>query len=179
MYLLLYVNGMLLAAKKMSEINKIKEVMSSEFKMKDMGPASRILGIDIKREINKGILCFSHSNYLENVIHIFQMWESKTVNTPIGAHFKLASVRDLEECVDTDKVLYSSIVGSVMYAMVGTRPDLAYAIGLVSRSMRKPGDIHWEAVKWLLRYIKGSLKLNMVYTKEKEVNKWICFYCRW
>lgn len=55
-----------------------------------------------------------------------------------------------------------------MYAMVGSRPDLAYRVGLVSRFMSKPGELHWEAIKWLLRYLKGTMNLQIHYTKSKE-----------
>lgn len=58
--------------------------------------------------------------------------------------------------------------------MVGSRPGLAYGIDLVSRFMSKSCEIHWEAVKWLLRYIKGSLVLQLVYTKEKDFQV-LCF----
>lgn len=82
------------------------------------------------------------------------MGESKTVSTPTGAHFKLSSVKDDDECVDVYKFLNSSIVGSIMYAMMGTKPDVANVIGLVCKSMSKIGSMDWEAVKWLLRYWK-------------------------
>ncbi|CAA7015031.1 unnamed protein product [Microthlaspi erraticum] len=167
-YLLLYVDGMLLAAKEMTEIEKLKKVLSSEFEMKDLGAASRILGIDIKRDRKEGVLWLSQSGYLGKVIKRFNMAEAKTVNTPMGGHFKLSAVSDASECVDTEKVPYSSAVGSLMYAMVGTRPDLAYAIGLVSRFMSKPGSIHWEAVKWLLRYVKRSSDLSLVFRRNKD-----------
>lgn len=174
-YLLLYVDDMLLAAKEMAEITKLKKVLSSEFEMKDMGAASRILGIDIKRDRNEGVLYLSQSSYLKKVAQKFKMNEAKTVNTPIGGHFKLSAVQDVSECIDTERFPYSSAVGSIMYAMVGTRPDIAYAIGLISRFMSKPGSIHWEAVKWLLRYIRGSADLNLVFTRDKNFN--IQGYC--
>lgn len=167
-YLLLYVDDMLLAAKDMAEINKLKNVLSSEFEMKDMGAASRILGIDIKRDRKEGVLYLSQSCYLKKVVQKFKMAEAKTVNTPIGGHFKLSAVKDVSECIDIDRFPYSSVVGSLMYAMVGTRPDMAYAIGLISRFMSKPGNMHWEAVKWLLRYVKGSSELNLVFTRSKD-----------
>ncbi|KAL1212252.1 Retrovirus-related Pol polyprotein from transposon TNT 1-94 [Cardamine amara subsp. amara] len=119
-YLLIYVDDMLLAAKSMVEINKLKEALSLEFEMKDMGPASRILGIDITRNREEGTLCLSQSKYVEMVIQRFRMDESKVVNTPIRAHFKLSMVKEDSECVDTEATPYSSAVGSVMYAMVGT-----------------------------------------------------------
>ena len=50
------------------------------------------------------------------------------------------------------RVSYASVVGSLMYAMVCTRPDIAHAVGVESRFMANPGTEHWEAIKWLLRY---------------------------
>ena len=54
------------------------------------------------------------------------------------------------------KVPYESAVGSLMYAMVCTRPDIAYAVGVVSRYMKNPGKEHWIPVKWILRYLRGT-----------------------
>ncbi|XP_076930795.1 uncharacterized protein LOC143595730 [Bidens hawaiensis] len=61
------------------------------------------------------------------------------------------------------KVPYASAVGSLMYAMVCTRPDIAHAVGVVSRFMSDPGKEHWEAVKWLLRYLKGTSSLGLCF----------------
>ena len=54
------------------------------------------------------------------------------------------------------KIPYASSVGSLMYAMVCTRPDIAYSVGVVSRFLANPGKQHWQAVKWILRYFKGT-----------------------
>ena len=168
-YLLIYVHDMLIAAKSVAEINKIKKDLSEGFEMKDMGAASRILGIDISRNRSEGTLELSQSGYLNRVLDRFHMSEAKGVSTPMGAHFKLASVTSEEECVDTEKVPYASAIGSIMYAMVGTRPDVAQAIGVLSRFMGNPGKVHWTAVKWLLRYLKNSSDLKLVYTQGKDL----------
>ena len=62
------------------------------------------------------------------------------------------------------KVPYASAIGSLMYAMVCTRPDIAHAVGVVSRFMSRPGKQHWEAVKWILRYLKGSSDTCLCFT---------------
>ena len=62
------------------------------------------------------------------------------------------------------KVPYTSAIGSLMYAMVCTRPDIAYAVGVVSRFMSRPGKQHWETVKWILRYLKGSPNTCLCFT---------------
>lgn len=117
----------------------LKDQLSSEFEMKDLGAARRILGMDIERDRTRGIMKLSKSEYLKKVIRTFRMEDSKVSNTPIGAHFKLAAVKDEGEEVNSEVTPYSSAVGSIMYAMVGKRPDLAYGIGLVSRFMSRPG----------------------------------------
>ena len=64
-----------------------------------------------------------------------------------------------------EKVPYASAIGSLMYAMVCTRPDIAHAVGVVSRFMSNPGKQHWEAVKWILRYLKGSTSSALCFRK--------------
>ena len=61
------------------------------------------------------------------------------------------------------KIPYASAVGSIMYAMVATRPDLAYVVGVVSRYMSNPGKKHWEAVKHILRYLKGTTDAQLTF----------------
>jgi ATP-binding cassette subfamily B (MDR/TAP) protein 1 len=63
-----------------------------------------------------------------------------------------------------DKIPYASTIGSLMYDMVCTRPDIAYTVGVVSRYMSNPGKQHWEAVKWIMRYLKSSLKTCLSFT---------------
>ena len=66
-------------------------------------------------------------------------------------------------------VPYSSAVGSLMYAMICTRPDIAYAVGAVSRFLTNPGKEHWTAVKWILRYLRGTTKKCLCFGKENPV----------
>jgi len=62
---------------------------------------------------------------------------------------------------------YASGVGSIMYGMVCSRPDLSYAISVISRFMENPGQMHWQALKWVLRYLNGSLKGGLKYTRSQ------------
>ncbi|CAA0828942.1 Uncharacterized mitochondrial protein AtMg00810 [Striga hermonthica] len=68
-------------------------------------------------------------------------------------------------------VPYSSAVGSLMYAMVCTRPDIAHAVGIVSRCLSNPGKDHWKVVKWILRYLKGSANKCLTFEKGNPVLK--------
>ena len=94
------------------------------------------------------------------------MDKAKPVSIPLANHFKLSKrlcPSSKEEIEEMASVPYSSAVGSLMYAMVCTRPDIAHAVGVVSRFLSNPGKKHWEAVKWILRYLKGTSKLCLCY----------------
>ncbi|XP_062114847.1 secreted RxLR effector protein 161-like [Humulus lupulus] len=107
--------------------------------------------------------------------------EARSVNTPIGAHFKLKSLTEEEEASFEEEkmkgVPYANAVGSIMYDMVSTRPDLAYGIILVSRCMSKPSLEQWQVVKWLLWYMKGTANLQILYTKSDQNECEVMGYC--
>lgn len=172
--LLLYVDDMLIAGADMKEIIKLKKQMSEEFEMKDLGPAKQILGMNIVRNKKDGSLTLSQEKYIGKVLERFKMNDEKTKprNTPLGSHFRLTkdqSPSSEDERADMAKVPYASAIGSLMYAMVCTRPDIAHAVGVVSRFMSDPGREHWEAVKWLLRYLKGTSKLGLCFKGKDSV----------
>ena len=178
-YLLIYVDDMLVACKEKTEILRLKVILKIEFNMKDMGAAKRILGIDIIKDRKNGTLRLSQSGYLKKVLEVFGMQDSKPVNTPVLAHYILSSVKEdlpKEEAAYIKKVPYSNVVGSLMYAIISIRPDMAYGVSLVSRFMSKPSKDHWKAVKWLMRYIKGSLSVGLVYESRKEGGSYMSVY---
>jgi transposase InsO family protein len=170
-YLLLYVDDMLLVGHKMSDINDIKKALSNEFEMKDLGHARRILGMDIKRDRSQQSLLLTQSDYVKKVLSKFAMHDSKPVTLPLACHFKLSKEQcphDESDIKYMQKVPYANAVGSVMYTMVCTRPDVAHAISILSRFMANPGPEHWTALKWLLRYLKGSADLGLHFKFCKE-----------
>ncbi len=170
-YLLLYVDDMLIAAKDKSEIAKLKSQLSNEFEMKDLGAAKKILGMEIIRDRKAGKLYLSQQGYIEKVLRRFNMHDAKPVSTPLAAHFKLSSALCPESEYDIEymsRVPYSSAVGSLMYAMVCSRPDLSHALSVVSRFMANPGKEHWKAVQWIFRYLRGSSNACLQFGKSGD-----------
>ena len=90
-YLLLYVDDMLIACKVREEIEALKQKLNSEFDMKDLGHAKKILGMEIKRDRRKGTMFLSQKKYLEKVLNTFGMSNCKPVITPLASHFKLSN----------------------------------------------------------------------------------------
>ncbi|KAL9266778.1 Retrovirus-related Pol polyprotein from transposon TNT 1-94-like protein, partial [Drosera capensis] len=170
--LLLYVDDMLVAGSDMDEINRLKKQLSEEFEMKDLGASKQILGMSISRNRSEGSLILSQEKYIGKVLERFSMQDAKATCTPLGAHFNLTKKQPPK--TDKDKaemarVPYASAVGSLMYAMVCTRPDIAHTVGVISRFMSNPGRKHCEAVKWLLRYLKGTSKTSLRFSKNDVV----------
>lgn len=170
-YLLIYVDDMLLVSKSMKVIQNPKDSFSSEFEMKNLRSATRILGMDILRNRKAGTLKLSQEVYLKKVLSTFNMSDCKEVSTPLGTQFRLKSLDEKETLIEAPfmaNVPYASAVGSLMYAMVGSRPDIAHAVGVVSRFMGNPSRAHWEAVKWILRYIHGTTSFGLWFKKGQE-----------
>lgn len=170
-YLLLYVDDILIASKNKEEVKALKILLNSEFEMKDLGDAKKILGMEIERDRSDGYLWISQESYLRRVLSNFKMDQCKPVATPMGAHFKLKTPSDKEyqeEVESMRNISYQSAVGSIMYAMIETRPDLAYSLSLISRFMSRSHHEHWSAVKWVLRYIQGSIDTRLCYRKHGD-----------
>ncbi|KAH9648030.1 hypothetical protein KPL70_025426 [Citrus sinensis] len=165
--LLLYVDDMLIAYKHITNIEKLKTEVMAVFEMKDFGLTARILRMQIKRHRHAKTLFLTQSRYLKKVVSRFGILNSKHVSTPLASHFKLSKQQEPEEEADIDhmrRIPYSGTVGSIMCAIVCTRPNVAYMTGLVSRFMGNPCKEHWEAGKWLLRYLKGDLDKRRLVT---------------
>ena len=92
------------------------------------------------------------------------MHETKSVSIPLAAHFKLSKLQmpsSESERREMSSIPYANIVGSIMYIMICTRPNVAHAISVASRYMSNHGKEHWNALKWILKYLKGSVDVGL------------------
>ena len=126
--------------------------------------------MQIIRDRKNEKIWLSQQRYIEKVLEKFIMDKSKPVGTPLANHFTLSSEQcpvSEKEKAEMEKIPYASAVGSLMYAMVCTRPDITHAVGVVSRFMSNPGKQHWEAVKWILRYLRGTSNVYLYFGSNK------------
>ena len=133
--------------------------------MKDLGEASYILEIKIYRDRSKRMLGLSQSRYIGLLLKRFNMEGSKKSYLPMsqGIHLsKRMSPKTPEERDKMNKIPYASAVGSIMYAMLCTRPDVAYALGIVSRLHANPGEDHWIAVNNILKYLRRTKDIFLI-----------------
>lgn len=95
---------------------------------------------------------------MQKVSKSFNTGDAKTVGTLLANHFRWFTSqcpKTNEKIEDMSNILYTSAVGCLMYAMVCTKPDLAQAVSMVSKFMVNPNRPHWNAVKWIFRYLRG------------------------
>ncbi|KAJ3705098.1 hypothetical protein LUZ61_008803 [Rhynchospora tenuis] len=143
-------------------IENFKRAMKEDFEMTDLGLMTYFLGIEVKQG-NNGIF-ISQENYAKEILKRFKMSDCKPVSTPMECGVKL-SRHDEGKVIDA--TLYKSLVGSLRY-LTCTRPDIMYAVGLVSRYMEEPKTMHWKAIKRILRYIRGTTSLGLFYSSTNE-----------
>ena len=170
-FLLLYVDDMLIAAKSMFEVNNLKSLLSKEFDIKDLGATKKILGMEIHRDRASRRLWLSQHSYVKRVLERFNMDDAKPLSTPLANHFRLSTnqcPKIDDEVKDTSKVPYATTVGCLMYAMVCTRPYLAHVISVVSRFLSNPGRMHWDAVKWIFRNLRGTTDYGIMFSKQQS-----------
>jgi hypothetical protein len=170
-FLLLYVDDILILAKNIVKVNKLNVLLSREFDMKDLGVAKKILGKEIHRDRDVKRLLLSQANYVKKVLERFSMKNTKPVSTPLANHFCLFTSqcpKTVEETEDMSKVLYVSAVGYLMYTMVYTKPDLAHAVNVVSKYMANPRRQYWDVVKWIFRYLKGIIEYGITFVRQKS-----------
>jgi hypothetical protein len=138
-----------------------KRVVMAHFKARDLGEAKHHLGLEIHRDREAGTLRVTQTQYARQVLERFGMSDCKPVDTPLSPAVKLRKGEG--QPLDPQTSRYAEAVGSLMYLAVYTRPDLSHAVGVLARFMSAPTDVHWTAVKRVLRYLRGTLDVGIQY----------------
>ena len=164
-YVGVYVDGIVLAGKTERDLEEVKRALSSKFDIKDLGELSYFLGVKVDQREQDSIW-IGQPAYTRNLLTMFGMQDCKPVSTPVSSSSKLIKATDKDEGVDQKE--YQSAIGSLMYLSVSTRLDIPYAVSSLARFTSKPTNEHWTALKRLLRYLKGTLNLGILYTKDEK-----------
>ena len=162
----IFVDDISIASSSKVAIQLVKDALASHFKVRDLGPVSSLLGVQVTRDRSKRTLQLSQRQYIIDILARFNMADCKTVQTPMDPGARLSSSQSPttpEAIAAMSTVPYSSAVGALMYLSVATRPDIAYAVGVLCRFSSNPGEAHWTACKHLLRYLQGTKDLKMTY----------------
>eukprot|EP00253_Pinus_taeda_P008579 PITA_08579 len=158
-YLVVYVDDVLMTGNNESYIASIKKELGKSFEMTDLGHVHYYLGIEVTQHPKSIFL--SQKKYIGDLLNRFGMTECNPLSTPMEQNLKLTSIEGKEF---EDATKYRQLVGSLIY-LTTTRRDISFAVGILSRFMQKPCEGHWSAAKGVLRYLKGTQDLGIKYTQ--------------
>lgn len=161
--LAIYVDDILIFHRNANDLTNIKAFLNSEFRMKDLGKAKSVLGMRINQ--HEGGIDLDQITYVNDILNRFGMTECKPIGTPsdIGTKLSISTINDDNDI--TGKVQYREAVGSLIHLANCTRPDIAFAVNDASRFNSRHASEHWQAVKRIFRYLRGTTDYRLRYTK--------------
>eukprot|EP00873_Tetraselmis_striata_P000274 jgi/Tetstr1/420538/TSEL_011628.t1 len=161
--LVVYVDDMIFAFKDGVWAADFKTALGARFDIKDLGVCAWALGMAVERDWDNATLKVHQAKYIDDMVHKFNLADAYAVSTPaeVGADVP-GSNKPLAA-----EMPYQALVGSLLYAMVATRPDIAEAVSKLCRVMAKPEERHWQAAKRVLRYLKGTKTLGLTFSGGK------------
>ena len=162
----IYVDDILLACNSLDEIERIKSSLLCRYKTSDLGQINYFLGIKITQNFKSGEIFLNQQAYTEKVLERFGLNNANSVKSPIDPCVKLEVASDDSNLVDVQK--YQSAIGSLLYLSTKTRPDIAFAVNKLARFCSKPTDVHWLAVKRIMRYLKGTSAHGLLYSRNNS-----------
>lgn len=165
-YILLYVDDLLIVCDSEQMIMTVKKLLRDEFEMTDVGIVDTFLGMHIQHDRENGSIHMSQIQYLSKVLNKFGMNECKPAATPIEKGLHLTN----EPSDDNSNVPYRELIDCLTYATQTTRPDLCAATNYFSRFQCCYTHEHFTHAKRVLRYIKNSIDINMVYTRDESAD---------
>ena len=175
-----YVDDITIVAELKSDVNWVKDELKKRFKLRDLGPVSFLLGVHVTRDRANRVLTLSQRQAVVDMLKKFDMADCKPVSTPLDPGTKLSvadSPQNEEEAALMCSKPYAEAVGTLMYIAIATRPDIAYAVGVLSRFSSNPGIAHWKAVQHLFRYMQSTKDFKLTYASDPASKSLFTTYC--
>ena len=161
-----YVDDIVLTGKNEAGIQEVKKMLASRFDIKDLGRLTYFLGMSVIQDQDNHTTWMGQPAYIKKLLEKQKMSDSKPVSTPVDPGSHLLKTTEDEEALEQQS--YQSLVGSLMYLSICTRPDLAYAVNTLARFSSKPNASHWTAAKRVLRYLRGTVNYGIMFTKSES-----------
>ena len=175
-----FVDDITLASKSQEALDRFVTELATHFKLRDLGPTSYLLGIEITRNRPEKKLYLCQKQYILNKLEEFGMTDCRPVGTPMAPGVVLTrdqSPKTSEEVEEMENISYISAVGSLLYLAITIHSDIAYTASVLARFNSKPGIAHWKAVKHVFRYLKGTMDLKLEYGPNPSSNDLFITYC--
>lgn len=166
----IYVDDCLIGCSEKQLLDEVVEAMRTRFEVKTTD-ASMFLGLHIVRDQRESSIYIDQTLYINQIVQRFGLDTAKAINNPIEISQKLVKAGTVDgKDGALVEVPYRQAIGSLLYAAIGTRPDIAFAVSVVSRYCEAPRVEHWRAVKRILRYLAHSANLTLCYKKSATLD---------
>ena len=167
--LVVYVDDLTMMANSLHLIVETKQALQGKFRLKDLGELKHYLNIRVTRDRGSRLIYLDQEVYINSVLKRFECHNSNPEPTPLAVSTKLeANPEDPSLCPQSRIKEYRSILGSLMYAMLGTRPDIAFAVSRLCQYQSNPSTAHMTAVRHVLRYLRGTSSLRLCLGHDDE-----------
>ena len=164
-YLLVYVDDILIAAPDLAAVKTIKSKLSASFDAHDLGPAEFFLGMSITRDRPNKALKLAQPLLTTEILSDYGMLDCAPKSTPLSSTAKVTGDGELLAA----EMPYRQLVGSLLYLSVCTRPDIAHAVGALSKYLAAPTTDHWLMAKRVLRYLAGTTSTGINFTGTSSI----------
>ena len=163
----LYVDDLIIAGTDTSVTTRVKDNLKRRYSMKDLGNVDEILGCRVHVNHALGIVTMDQRKYTSNILEKYlDSTEQTWLDTPADSSIVLT--QDLgplteAETISMQTIPYREVIGCLLWLSLGTRPDITYAVSQVAKFSANPGQVHWKAVKRILRYLNGTRNLGLIF----------------
>jgi len=166
-----HVNDCLSTGTNQKLVDEFKKRINGKYPMTDLGPCRWLLGVKVERDLEKRTISLSQHAYIDSILARFNFDDLKPVSMPMDRSAPLSksqSPSKLNEIAKMKNVPYREAVGSLMYVSMETSPDITFAVSTVAQFLENPGPAHWDTVKHIFRYLKGTRDMRLVYGDEEK-----------
>lgn len=165
-HILFWVDDIILAGSTITQIEEMKQMLNQRFKMDDRGELKWFLGVDFTR-LDDGTYEMCQERYIDSILQRFNMTDCKTASTPADKGIDLTKATDDEHAEFVKHEFpYRAAVGSLIYLMTATRPDISWIVSKLSQYLSKPSLTHVTALKRVLRYVKKTRSYRLAYSPQ-------------
>ena len=160
-YILTYVDDILVASSRPDGIERVVKHLEKHFEIQNLGPIKFFLGIKINQDRENSLISLNQKSYIEQVLKRFRMEDCSTTPTPMDGSILKNIFTELKGQEKEEKYPYKELYGCLNYISGHSRPDISFTLNLLGRFMESPTEIHWKALKRILRYLKGTIDFNL------------------
>ncbi|CAI7912008.1 unnamed protein product [Closterium sp. NIES-54] len=168
---LVYVDDILLFSSSMKEIHNVQQQLMKNFKCKTLGEVKYYLGMHVERDLDHWWLKLHQEKFIKELGEKYGIENERKVATPLPAEFKLVKAAEDEGVEAEEQQQFQSLVGSLLYAAVHTRPDISFSVGQLARVVQNPSEEQVDAAERVVKYLSSNPRIGVQYSVSAQVKQ--------